>query len=488
MPAPFFTENQGEFSRLEGVYIFEKDPPAFVQGVFLGVVGIAGQTLRGPVNTPIEITSQSRFEEIFGERSYEDSTVSVNKVREFLMNKPFGKVVVTRVAAAAATVAEADDAGGFVNVAASSPGAWGNDLTVEYKAATSGLATQFDMVIGYKGDEVTYKNLDVSAGNNNLLDVIGSDQGNLVVVTKLADGTPAVAAAAALADTAGADGTLAATDFTATGGAMEQIASYPGVAIAAVADGGSFVAAINAKTLLLAQASSDRIWLIWNGSHTADVATVAGDAASYRSDRIMYVYNSTKTFDVDLGAQVTVPPHSWVASIMSQTNVDINPGEEASKNYTGGISGLQSTALAREDYITLREAGVAAWERDFDGGHLIVSAVVTDLTPGKTEVTRRRMADFLQLSISRRLRYFVKKLSTVVNRGQMQAEVKAFMEGLKADGIVVEDYQLVTEGVNTAAKRAQGIECLLLRVKILGHMLHIVLKTEIGTTVEITEE
>ncbi len=490
MPAPFFTENPGEFTRLEGVYIFEKDPPAFVQGVFLGVVGIAGQTLRGPVNQPVEITSEARFVEVFGERSYDNSTVSVNKVREFLMNKPFGKVVVARVAAAAATIAEADDADGFVNVSASSAGAWGNDLTVEYKTASDENVAHFDLVVGYKGGFTTYKNLDVSTGNDNLLDVIGADLGNLVVVTKITDGTPAAAAAAALADTVGADGTIAATDYTVSGGPLDQIGNYPGVAIVAAADGvdATINAGINAKMLLLAQASSDRMFLVWNGSHTASTAAVITDVASYRSDRVVYAYNSINTFDTDLGAQVTVPPHSWIASVMSQTDVDVNPGEEGSKDFTGGISGLQSTALSREDYISLREAGIATWERDSDGGHLLVSAVTTSLESGRTEITRRRMADFLQISAARRLRFYVKKKNTVANRAMMLGELEAFSAQLQAEERVVEEYAVVSQGVNTAASRAQGVECILWRVKIIGHMLHIVLKTEIGTTVVISEE
>lgn len=494
MPAPFFTENPGEFPRLEGVYIFEKDPPAFVQGVFLGVVGIAGQTLRGPVNQPVEITSEARFAEVFGERSYDNSIVSVNKVREFLMNKPFGKVVVARVAAAAAATAEADflaTATPIINVAASSPGAWGNDLTVAIEAASDANANHFNMVVTYKGATTTYENLDVSAtGNNNLLDVIGTDLANLVVVTKIADGRPDNAVAAALTDTAGADGTVAATDYTASLGPLETVGNYPGVAIVAAADGvdATINAGINAKMLLLAQASSDRMFLMWNGSHSASQATVIADVASYRNDRCVYVYNSTDTFDADLGAKVTVAPHSWLASIMSQTDVDVNPGEEGSKDFTGGISGLQTNALSREDYISLREAGIAAWERDFDGGHLIVSAVTTSLEAGRTEITRRRMADFLQISAARRLRFFVKKKNTVTNRSMMLGEIEAFSAQLKADERVIEDYAVVSQGVNTAATRAQGIECILWRVKIIGHMLHIVLKTEIGTTVVISEE
>lgn len=489
MPAPFFTTNPGEFTRLEGLYIFEQNPPAFISGVFLGVVAVAGQTLKGPVNTPVSITSEARFTEVFGHRSRPNDSTSVNKVREFLMNKPFGEVIVVRAAAAAAATAEADFTEGataVINVAASSPGAWGNDLSVIIAAPSNGLATHFNLTVDYRGETTTYADLSVAAGFNNLIDVIGTDLSNLVSVTKLADGTPDTTVPTALADTAGADGTIADADFTASGGPIDSISNYNGASICAVAEYST--AAVKSKLHVNALASNDRIFVMWNGSHVADVTAVETDAALYRSDRVVYCYNSPKTFDFDTAAEIVVPPHSWLASILSQTDVDIHPGEEGSKAFTGAITGLTFSALSRAEYINLREAGVAAWERDSDGGHLIVSGVTTDLTSGKTEITRRRMADFLQLSAASRLKYFIKKKNTIQNRIQMAAELVAFSNSLKDDERVIEDFEVEQKSVNTEAGRAQGIEKLLWRVKLIGHILHLVLITEIGTTVTIQEE
>ena len=484
MPAPLFTTNPSEFGRLEGVYIFEKDPPSFIEGVFLGTVGIVGLTLRGPVDTPVEITSGSRFEEVFGQRSYFGQTTSVNKVREFMMNKPFGKRVIVRVAAAAAATAEMDflaTATPIINVAASSPGAWGNDLTVAVEDATDGDSLKFDLVVNYRGDQVRYANLNTQTSNDNLLAVIGSDLANHVVVTKLADGRPDNAVAAALTDTAGSDGAVADTDYTATDRGINQIKGYRGVGLVAVADRST--AAIKSAMHVAAQASSDRLFLIWNGSHSETLANVVTDAALYRSDRIVYVENSTKTFDFDVAAEVELPPHSWMASILSSTDVDINPGEEASKEFTAGITGLRYENREREDYISLKEAGVASFEKDEDGGFLIVSGVVNDLTTGKTQITRRRSADLLQLSAARRLRFFLKKKNTAANRAQLGAEVVAFLNSLKDAGRIVEDFTVEQAAVNTEAERAKGRERILMRVKLIGHILSLILETEIGETV-----
>jgi len=430
MPGPLFTTNPSEFTRLEGVYIFEQDPPGFISGVFLGVVAVAGETTRGPVDVPV-LTEPTEFESIFGPGD--------SQVRRFLMNKPFGQIVVVRAAAAAAAAAEKDFET-FINVAASSPGAWGNDLTVAIEDATDGNANHFNLVVSYQGEVTTYEDLDVTAGNNNLASKLGNSISNLIVVTKLADGRPTNAAAAALDDTAGSDGTIADTDYTGAGRAIEQASAYRGAGIVAVAELAN--ATINAKMLAEAAASSDRMFLIWNGSHTADVTAVVADVANYRSDRIVYAYNSPKTFDFQNGVEITTPPHAWLASVMSQTDVDINPGEESTKRFTAGMSGLSFEALSRNNYVSLREAGIAAFEKDVDGGFLLVSAVTTDLTSGKTQITRRRSADFLQLSAASRLRYFIKKKNTQQNRAQMAAELIAFSDQLRNQGRIVEDFEV----------------------------------------------
>ena len=42
--------------------------------------------------------------------------------------------------------------------------------------------------------------------------------------------------------------------------------------------------------------------------------------------------------------------------------------------------------------------------------------------------------------------------------------------------------------LNTPTQRAQGIEKILMRVRLIGHILELVLETEIGTSVVITEQ
>lgn len=105
MPSIFFTTNPAEFTRVEGVYVSERKPPAAIAGVFLGVVCVVGECVRGPVDTMTEITSPARFAEVFGGRDRGSGGSIMGKVWQSMIGKPFGKLLVVRAAASGAVVA-----------------------------------------------------------------------------------------------------------------------------------------------------------------------------------------------------------------------------------------------------------------------------------------------------------------------------------------------------------------------------------------------
>jgi len=521
-PAPLFTSNPSEYQRLEGLYITETNPPGFIRGVSLGTGAVMGPCVRGPVDTPVEITSESRFLEVFGGRDYGAGGALIGKVWRDLLNKPFGKLIVVRAALstdATASFNEEDTDGGagteVIKIEAANPGIWGNDVYFRIEAATNGDANYFNLRLRYLGQTVTYENLTVYQSADNLEEVIGDDLGNWVTVTKLqaapsgtrplntdshtgaylaALDTGAIGGWMALGTTvasftsvAGTTGTVLGADYTGTGRALDQVKSYSGVGFVWCADDdATAVPLVNTAMNTAAAASSDRLFLLWTGDYSdtySDAVTYFDSVDAGTNDRLVKCFNPPYTLDTEVATQIQTPPTSWMAAILSQTDVDIHPGEEATKSYTAGISSLTYEGLTRENYVTLREAGICALEKD--EGFLFVSGVVSDLTAGKTEITRRRSADFLQISASSRLKYYVKKKNTVENRRLMGGELIKFSQLLKNQKRVVEDYEVDQASQNTDAQRAQGLEYILWRVKLIGHMLHIVLKTEIGTGVTI---
>lgn len=512
---PFFTTNDQEITRLEGLYIKERNPPATVKGVALNTVGVCGVCVRGPIGKVVEISSEARFREVFGGRDMGSGGTLVGNVWLSLLNKPFGALRVVRVAAAAAVKASftletaAGGAGTAVlRVDAANVGTWGNDVSVKVEAATNGSGTYFDLKVKYLGNIVHYKNLTIDSTSDNTLTVLGDDDGNLITLTKLAAGRPVNHSAgvdgadsdgyvnlgetvAGFTSVAGTDGTVAATDYTATGGPLELLTGYKGVGIIMVAEPASaHYAAIKAKILVEAAKVSDRMWVMGPDANTASAATAISDVATYRHDRVIYCHNSAYTLDPETATEVLTRPEAWMASILSQTDVDVNPGEEDSKAFTTGIRRLYNEALVREDYISLKNAGIAALEKD--DGFAFVSGVTSSLTAGKEQITRRRCADYINLGIAGFLKYSVKKKNLAARRNANKAAVSAWLRDLaKSERVVdmdddgVPQFVVDIEKLNTPAQRALGIEKMLVRVKLIGHMLHLVLETEIGTGVTI---
>jgi hypothetical protein len=508
---PFFTSNDQDITRLEGLYVKERLPPASVKGINLNTVGVIGDCVRGPVNTVVEIGSEARLLEVFGGRDHGSGGSVVGKVWQALVNRKFGSIRVIRVAAAAAvkasfTLETAAGGGGtaVLRVDASSVGTWGNNVGVKVAAATNGDANYFDLYVRYLGNVKVYKNLTIASTADNTLTILGDDYGNLVTLTKLAAGRPVNNVAstdgadtdgyvllgqtvASYTSVAGTDGSLAASDYTATGGPMEKINAYKGVGICFVAEPASaHYAAIKAKVLIEAAKVSDRMWIIGANDETVTRTAAVTDVATYRSDRVIYAFNHLYTLDPDTATNMLVRPEGLMASILSQTDVDIHPGEEDAKAYAAGVRSLYNESLTRDDYIACRDAGISALEKD--EGFAFVSGVTTSLTPGKEQITRRRMADFIQLGVAGFLKYSVKKKNLQTRRNANKAAVQAWLRDLAAAERVVDRnddgvglFVVDTESLNTTAQRAAGVEKMLVRVKLVSHMLHLVLETELGT-------
>lgn len=475
----YFTSNPSEYDDLEGLIISEQPPPGFIQGADRNVVAIAGGTLRGPVDTPVVVTDQKSFESIFGNRSRYGSTTLANEVWLALCNKKFGpRVVVCRAAAAAAAAATHSfvaTATPIVSVTASSVGAWGGDITCDIVNATDGNSNHFNLVVHYRGDQTTYANIDVSAtGNNNIALVVPNTYDVLVTVAKLADGRPDNVTGTAL--TGGSDGSIADSDYTGSNRAMDKINNYPGVSLCLIAQRST--TAIKAQILSIAAVTPDRSWAMWNGSHTADDAATDTDAALYRSDRIIYCWNSPTILDPEVAQLTEVPPHTFMASIFSQTDVDQHVASKRTMAMLASISSLHF-APTRGQLIGLKDAGVCALEQ-LPTGFKFRSGVTTSLTPGKLEIARRRQADFLQLSAADRLQDYVQEVDTDDTAKAIIAELDAFSASYRDQNRIVADYAILGTATN-----AQGVKVVKWRVKLIGHILYLVLETEIGTGVTI---
>jgi phage tail sheath protein FI len=114
-----------------------------------------------------------------------------------------------------------------------------------------------------------------------------------------------------------------------------------------------------------------------------------------------------------------------------------------------------------------------------------VTSVDPSVYPELRNISRRRMADFIQDSLANRLQVYVKKIMSATNKNACVGEITAFLESLKRDERIA-DYSVDPKNGNTPEKLAQGIFTILVSVRLLASMDAIVLNTEIGETVNIT--
>ena len=509
----FFSTNPADFPRLEGLYVAERNPPGFIRGADLSTVGIGGVTVRGPAG-PQQITSTARFLEVYGGRDRGSGGALVSEVWAALLNKPMGTIVVDRVIAVDAAVASLNaetllDGTGVevLQIDAANAGAWGGDVSVKVEDASDGVATSFNLRVIYQGGETLYENLNINgATDDNLAEVVGDDLANVVALTKLADGRPANFAAITEADwitkdnaddsmnlgtvltaytsVPGSDGTAVAADYNSV---LSELANTEGVAIVMIAGSSVDQNSLNATIVTEAALANDRIFLTWAGVHgqavAVETANIVTDITT-RNDRIVWCFNSPYTLDPETGLKIQRPPHEFMAAILTNNDVDIHPGSRPASDQLAGITHLTNQALTRADLISLRDAGICQLEK-LPGLFSFRSGRTTDLTTGKEEITRRRSADFLQLSAADKLREFVKAKNTIEARAQIAGLLVGFSQSLRDQQRIVENFAIDQESVNTDAQRAQGIEKVLWRVRLIGHILSLVLETEIGTGVVI---
>lgn len=508
---PFFTTNPSDFTALEGLYINEQPAPAIVRGTTLNAVGIVGETLRGPVGKVVQIGSEARFREVFGTRDRSGSGTQplANKVWQALLNKRMGpQLYITRAAASAAVAASftletaAGGAGTTVcRIDAANVGAWGNDVGISVVAASNAVSTSFDLLVKYLGVTYRVQNISFNSTDDNAaiqVAKVWDTDAALITITKLNPGRPNNSVAstdgadtlgfcllgatvAAFTSVAGSDGSIADTDFTATGKGIDLLAGAPGVAIVMVAE--RMNSTIRAKLKTVTASVTDRIFLMGADNETVAVSATAADISAAKSDRLVYCFNHAYTIDPETSQEIVCRPEAWAASILSQTDVDIHIGDIDNAKYASGITRLYNEALTRADYITLHDNGMVGFEKD-DGNFVFVSGRCTDTT----ELTLRRQKDYLIKAMAAFLKPSVKKKNTSTRRAANAGALRAFLGDLKREERMVDDYLVDAEKLNTAANRTLGLEKMLVRIKIIGHALYLVLVPEIGTSVVITEQ
>lgn len=186
----------------------------------------------------------------------------------------------------------------------------------------------------------------------------------------------------------------------------------------------------------------------------------------------------------------------WVASLLSQLPPEEDAGQET--GYLTGIIDIEDNAdvddLRIEDYRAFKASGIVAPR--IDDSVCVVQSAVTSVDPAVdpagTPIARKRFTYYLQDTLAPRLNAYSKKLATSERRALIVGEIEGFMDTLRSTDQPqlqrILAYETDTQSANTPALLERGIFRIKLRAKMIPPFRAIVLETEVGETVQITDD
>jgi hypothetical protein len=479
-----------------GINILEQTPPSPIAGVRTDKVGVVGDFPWGPANELTDISTVADLFETFCPPEF-DAADDYAAMKAFL-NKTFvGGLKICRIdatSAAKATSGGITAGTGTITIAAKYKGALGNSISYQFVAASDADAAKRDLIIAIGTRySARYKNLTFGAITTDVDDPF-------VDITSAAPSAMPATMGSATALTTGADGTAVATDYVGSGSSAVGIRKFYSesvdVAVLFVAEcPDSLVATVN--TGLEAYATEcDKGMVVLCTPDDATSAETITDVASYRDDRIVYPYPRVKTtnfYDADLD-EVEVDGNAFVAAAIVGVDPEVSPGGKPGSLFLQGITGLENPDISRSTYDDLKDAGVAAFQITTALGPIIRGGVTTSITAGLTQIYRRRMTDYITLSIAQRAEQNVGLPLDLDLAGQalgpytqpLIAEINSFLQGLK-DASRIQDYEVDAFSQNTLSSLALNRWVIGISVRLNSAQDEIVFAANIGETVEIAE-
>lgn len=188
---------------------------------------------------------------------------------------------------------------------------------------------------------------------------------------------------------------------------------------------------------------------------------------------------------------ITVRADGPLASINCQIPPEDNPGQQ-----TGLIEAFfaverTTTALNETSYTALRRAGICAPRVDRVSGSIYQSGITTSLDAALKTQARRKMADFIQDTLADRLIPYGKRPNTEAARDNIRGVIEQFLSELQSATNPalqrIEDFSVDEISGNTPDTLARGIFVVIIKVRTLSSLDFMVLQTEIGEAVTITQ-
>jgi len=309
------------------------------------------------------------------------------------------------------------------------------------------------------------------------------------------------------------DATIDALYITAIDGQLQDVSPARDINIVFAARTGSTIrSGLKTHVLNASGVGLGRMACIAPNLQTVSASSATGDSdpgvGATRAERVIYCWPGAQTFMPEAvesvlgtadGANTSdgildTRGDGWMASVLSNLPPERNPGQSGAPVDTvlSPILGLQRglSSLSVGDYTNMRSTGIAGLRIDRTVGPIFQSGITSSLVSGQKNIARRRMADFIQDSVSQSIVPFTKQPLTQNLKDSVVGEIDSFLNILKSPSNPpsqrIVDYQIDDKSGNTPALEAKGIFVVIGRVRTLASADFIVFQTEIGEGVVIT--
>ncbi|MBF0686762.1 MAG: phage tail sheath family protein [Cellulomonas sp.] len=429
-------------------------------GVATSITAMVGRTRRGSVDVPLDCASWPDFERRCG-GLWAESELGY-AVHHFFVNGG-GRVLVSRVAAGAATATHGLGGAGGLRLAAADPGSWGDRLRVSVDHGVAGSVTAVsgpdafhltveeidpavEVLRGYEQAVVArefFTHVSVDPLSPRYVHTVLAQQSALIRATAVPAARPA--AGARLPFGGGSDGSVAqATDaaFEAAIGRLDQadlvnLMSVPPIARDRPTSAATWAAALafceRRRAVLLVDPPDS-----W--TRTADAADLVGGMDAFRSNNSVFTFPRVMAADpLQQNASRPFAPSGAVAGVIARTDAargfwKAAAGTEATLR---GLAGLERT-LTDDDSGLLNPRGVNALRELSVVGPVVWGARTgrgADVMASEWKyLPVRRTALHIEESLVRGLRWAVFEPNDHALWGQLRASVTGFMQDLFRKG------------------------------------------------------
>ena len=394
------------------VNLREAVPAPSIRAAAVGIIGAVGQATRGPVGVPTRVGSFTEWIRAFGDYSSsqlgEGYMFMYNLFRAGATNVDF-----VRVTDGNHTQATASVSGTMWRV--TSPGSWGNSVTLVVTASTIAGYVNLRFANGaaevYEYNGVTFTSstdanyvqtiIDNAAQSDDFVEIVTLAASNPAVGTyTFTGGSNGTVQGASLLDSAytGTNGTSGLTGLVALEGNDQVeliVCSRANTTVAGVMKDHVSLSTVTPRMAVCAAASG------------TTVSTLVTSMASFNSDRCIMTYPWLQIVNPQNNRKEYHNPTAFYAGMLSSLQYHVSP----SRNTLNGVIGTER-ALTRSDVDTLSRSRVSPITLLAGAGFVVRNGLTTSNNPSLSNITRRRAVNFFGKTFERGLQPFVSKPHT----------------------------------------------------------------------------